>query len=135
MLGAAHRRLDELVLFDRPRQDRAKRVELAVDGARRSASLAPRSSVGAGLRKPFGRYVGFACVSGHFLSLAAHWAEVRIQSICEPISGTYKLRLDQIRHFSRHRLLATMLIYRDEHDKAATQRTLADVVASTLTTP
>ena len=26
-----------------------------------------------------------------------------------------------------------MLIYRDEQDKAATQRTLADVVASTLT--
>jgi integrase/recombinase XerC len=42
--------------------------------------------------------------------------------------------LDQIRHFSRHRTLATMLVYRDEHDKAATQRTLADVVASTLTT-
>jgi hypothetical protein len=41
--------------------------------------------------------------------------------------------LDQIRYFSRHRTLATMLIYRDEHDKAATQRTLADVVAKTLT--
>jgi hypothetical protein len=40
--------------------------------------------------------------------------------------------LDQIRHFSRHKTLATMLVYRDEHDKAATQRTLADVVASTL---
>jgi hypothetical protein len=26
----------------------------------------------------------------------------------------------------------TMLIYRDEHDRSATQRTLADVVASTL---
>jgi hypothetical protein len=38
--------------------------------------------------------------------------------------------LDQIRHFSQHRTLATMLIYRDEHDKAAVQRTLADVVAS-----
>jgi integrase/recombinase XerC len=43
--------------------------------------------------------------------------------------------LDQIRHFSRHKTLATMLIYRDEHDKAATQRTLADVVASTLSGP
>jgi integrase/recombinase XerC len=40
--------------------------------------------------------------------------------------------LDQIRHFSRHRMLATMLIYRDEHDREATQRTLADVVAATL---
>jgi integrase len=40
--------------------------------------------------------------------------------------------LDQIRHFSRHRTLATMLIYRDEHDRAQTQRTLADIVANTL---
>jgi integrase/recombinase XerC len=40
--------------------------------------------------------------------------------------------LDQIRHFSRHRTLATMLIYRDEHDREATQRTLADIVAATL---
>jgi integrase/recombinase XerC len=43
--------------------------------------------------------------------------------------------LDQIRAFSRHRTLATMLIYRDEHDRAATQRTLADVVASSLDLP
>lgn len=41
--------------------------------------------------------------------------------------------LDQIRAFSRHRTLATMLIYRDEHDRMATQRQLADVVAATLT--
>jgi integrase/recombinase XerC len=40
--------------------------------------------------------------------------------------------LDQIRHFSRHRTLATMLIYRDEHDREAVQKTLADVVAATL---
>jgi integrase len=43
------------------------------------------------------------------------------------------LGLDQIRHFSRHRTLVTMLIYRDEHDKAAAQKTLADVVVQTLT--
>jgi integrase len=43
--------------------------------------------------------------------------------------------LDQIRHFSRHRTLATMLIYRDEHDREATQRTLCDIVAATLTVP
>jgi integrase/recombinase XerC len=42
------------------------------------------------------------------------------------------LGLDQIRHFSRHRTLATMLIYRDEHDKAAAQRTIADVVAASI---
>jgi hypothetical protein len=41
--------------------------------------------------------------------------------------------LDQIRAFSRHRTLATMLIYRDEHDREQTYRTLADVVASSLT--
>jgi integrase/recombinase XerC len=41
--------------------------------------------------------------------------------------------LDQVRAFSRHRTLATMLIYRDEHDRMATQRQLADVVAATLT--
>jgi len=33
---------------------------------------------------------------------------------------------------SQSKRLLAMLIYRDEHDKAATQRTLADVVASTL---
>jgi integrase/recombinase XerC len=43
--------------------------------------------------------------------------------------------LDQIRAFSRHRTLATMLIYRDEHDRAATHRTLADVVAGVLAEP
>jgi hypothetical protein len=37
-----------------------------------------------------------------------------------------------LRHFSRHRTLATMLIYRDEHDREATQRSLADIVAATL---
>lgn len=40
--------------------------------------------------------------------------------------------LDQIRHFSRHKTLATMLIYRDEHDRTAVQKTLADIVASTV---
>jgi integrase len=44
------------------------------------------------------------------------------------------ISLDQIRHFSRHRTLATMLLYRDEHHRAATQRTLADVVVGTLAT-
>jgi hypothetical protein len=40
--------------------------------------------------------------------------------------------LDQIMSFSLHRTMATMLIYRDKHDRSATQRTLADVVARTL---
>jgi integrase len=42
------------------------------------------------------------------------------------------LGIDQIRAFSRHRTLATMLVYRDEHDRAGVQRQLADVVAGTL---
>jgi integrase len=42
------------------------------------------------------------------------------------------LGLDQIRAFSRHRTLATMLIYRDERDRATTERTLTDIVARTL---
>lgn len=45
------------------------------------------------------------------------------------------LGLDQIRAFSRHRTMATMLIYRDERDRATTQRTLTDIVASTLLAP
>ena len=40
--------------------------------------------------------------------------------------------LDQIRAFSRHRTLATMLIYRDAREQMAVQRQLADVVAATL---
>ena len=38
--------------------------------------------------------------------------------------------LDQIRAFSGHHSLATILIYRDEHDHTTVHRTLADVVAS-----
>jgi integrase/recombinase XerC len=40
--------------------------------------------------------------------------------------------LDEIRVFSRHRTLETMLIYRDARDQAATHRQLVDVVASAL---
>lgn len=45
------------------------------------------------------------------------------------------LGLDKIRAHSWHRSIATLLIYVDEQDRAQTQRTLADVVASTLTPP
>jgi hypothetical protein len=44
-----------------------------------------------------------------------------------------RVGLDQIHAFSRHKTLATMMIDRDEHDRAATQRTLVDVVAAALT--
>ncbi len=43
--------------------------------------------------------------------------------------------LDQIRTFSRHRSLITMLIYRDEHNWEQTHRILADVVADALRPP
>jgi integrase/recombinase XerC len=43
------------------------------------------------------------------------------------------LGLDKIRAFSRHRTIATLMIYVDEHDRAQTQKTLGDLVASTLT--
>jgi integrase/recombinase XerC len=43
--------------------------------------------------------------------------------------------LDQIRAFSRHRTLQTMLVYRDARNQAAVHRQLANVVADTLTEP
>lgn len=43
--------------------------------------------------------------------------------------------LDQIRAFSRHRTLQTMLVYRDARDQAAVHRRLANVVADTLAEP
>jgi integrase/recombinase XerC len=42
------------------------------------------------------------------------------------------LGLDQIRAFSRHRTLQTMLGYRDQRDQAAVQQQLSEIVAGTL---
>jgi len=42
------------------------------------------------------------------------------------------LGLDKIRAHSRHRTIATLMLYVDEHDRAQTQRSLADLVAGTL---
>jgi integrase/recombinase XerC len=44
------------------------------------------------------------------------------------------LGLDKIRAFSRHRTIATLMVYVDEQDRARTQRSLADLVASTVAT-
>jgi integrase len=44
------------------------------------------------------------------------------------------LGLDKIRAHSRHRSIATLMMYVDEHDRQKTQTTLADLVASTITT-
>lgn len=43
------------------------------------------------------------------------------------------LGLDKIRAHSRHRSIATLMFYVDEHDRQRTQATLADLVASTVT--
>src|SRR5262245_31298495 len=42
--------------------------------------------------------------------------------------------LDKVRAHSRHAVIGTLVIYPDEHDREGTQRTLADLVARTLTT-
>jgi hypothetical protein len=36
--------------------------------------------------------------------------------------------LDKTRAFSRHKGIATLMIYVDEHDRETTQRTLGDLV-------
>jgi integrase/recombinase XerC len=43
------------------------------------------------------------------------------------------LGLDKIRAHSRHRTIATLMIYIDQHDREQNQRSLADLVAGTLT--
>jgi integrase len=40
--------------------------------------------------------------------------------------------LDKIRAHSRHRSIATLMLYVDEHDRQRTQTTLADLVAGSL---
>jgi hypothetical protein len=45
------------------------------------------------------------------------------------------LGLDKIRAFSRHRTIATLMMYVDEHDREQTQRTLGDLVAGALVAP
>jgi integrase len=42
------------------------------------------------------------------------------------------LGLDKIRAHSRHRTIATLTIYIDQHDREQTQRSLGDLVAGTL---
>jgi integrase len=42
------------------------------------------------------------------------------------------LGLDKIRAHSRHRSIATLMLYVDEHERQRTQGTLADLVAATI---
>jgi hypothetical protein len=39
----------------------------------------------------------------------------------------------QVKAYGRHRLVATVLEYYDEHDRQGTHRTIADLVSKTLT--
>jgi len=43
------------------------------------------------------------------------------------------LGLDKIRAFSWHWTIATLMIYVDEHDREQTQRTLGELVATSIT--
>lgn len=47
-------------------------------------------------------------------------------------AGKAGIGLDKVKAYSRHSAIGTLLIYADEHDREGTQRTLADMVASTL---
>ena len=60
---------------------------------------------------------------------------LRHMAITTAIEQAHKagVGLDQIRYFSRHKSLAVMLTYGDEHNRTPVQRTLADMVADTLT--
>ena len=50
------------------------------------------------------------------------------------LSCIQTVALLKIRAHSRHRSIATLMLYVDEHDRTRTQATLADLVAGTLTT-
>jgi integrase len=43
--------------------------------------------------------------------------------------------LEKVKAHSRHRLIATLLIYHDEHDRQGTHRTIAELVENSLTVP
>ena len=49
------------------------------------------------------------------------------------VVGRAGIGLDKVKAYSRHAAIGTRLIYADEHDRVGTQRTLADLVAGTLT--
>jgi hypothetical protein len=63
------------------------------------------------------------------------WEHSRHTSITQAVELGQRvgLGLDKIRAHSRHRSIATLMLYVDEHDRQWTQTTLADLVASTLT--
>jgi integrase len=58
---------------------------------------------------------------------------LRHTSITQAAELGHKAGLDKIWAFSRHRTIATLMIYVDEHDRQQTLKTLGELVASTLT--
>jgi integrase/recombinase XerC len=48
-------------------------------------------------------------------------------------AGKAGIGLDKVKAHSRHTAIGTLLIYADEHDRQGTQRRLADLVASQIT--
>jgi integrase len=72
---------------------------------------------------------------GQRIGLHAWCHGLRHTSITQAVELGQKagLGLEKIRAHSRHRTIATLMLYVDERDRSQTQRTLADVVASTLT--
>jgi integrase/recombinase XerC len=72
---------------------------------------------------------------GQRVGIHAYCHALRHSSISQAAELGQKagLGLDKIRAHSRHRSIATLMLYVDEHDRAHTQATLADLVAGTVT--
>lgn len=71
---------------------------------------------------------------GQSIGLHVWCHALRHSSITAALDAAAKagIGLDKVRTHSRHAAIGTLLIYADEHDRQGTQRTLADLVASTL---
>jgi len=61
---------------------------------------------------------------------------LRHSSITAALDAASKagIGLEKVKAHSRHAAIATLMIYHDDHDRIGTQRTLADLVASSLET-
>lgn len=92
-------------------------------GKRRDGALEPRSVLR--IVRELGQKVG--------LHLWCHGLRHTSITRAAELGQRAGLGLDKIRAFSRHRSIATLMVYVDEHDRAQTQKTLGDLVASTLT--
>ena len=62
-----------------------------------------------------------------------HWPFTRSSRRRPNSAQCAGLGLDKMRAHSRHRSIATLMIYVDEHDRQQTQKTLGGLVVGTLT--